>query len=370
MRVKFLLFFLFMLLSTSLLKAEGWFYLEVRLITTGENQPQRELGTFGAEVPENGKGILQRSVGIKNQTRNKSNEVNFKITFQPQKTESGAVHILFTSEATPKVGKSENKFRDLMFNQRSNQIVEIYSDAETGTHLLVSLSIKEKEVEKEEIANIKVTFKCKVEKIKGKEKETIDTYDLQTVGENPVKRVLTQKVPIWVEGDSGEVATTGFKEIDSGPNPVYLKAGEGFSYTPPVTKKMKKNREKKSYVKGKKDSRIPLKYQQKDEDISRQSLESKDEKSEEQPVPSPARSGSFNWEKEEFSYEISVLETEKGNIKSRIKMEGTLFDPFKKQLKPLASKEEIKTFSPGEIATFFLQENDEEGFVLTIQAFY
>jgi hypothetical protein len=369
MRVKLSLLFVFMLLFTSLSKAEGWFYLEVKVITTGENQPQREIGTFAAEVPENGKGNLQRSVVIKNQTRNKSNEVDFKITFQPQKTESGAIHILFTSEATPKVGKSENKFRDLMFNQRSNQIVEIYSDTETGTHILISLSINEKEVEKENIENIKVAFKCKVEKIKGNEKEVIDTYDLQTVGENPVKRVLTQKVPVWVEGDSGEISATGFKKIDSGNKPVYLKAGEGFTYTPPISKKAKTNSEKKSAAKKKIDSRIPSKYQ-KQEETSETPTETKEEKSEETPKPPPSPSGSFNWEKEEFSYEISVLEASKGNIKSKIKMEGVLFDPVQKQLKPLQSKEETKTFSNGEIVTLVLQREDQEGFILTIQAYF
>lgn len=366
MRLKFSLILAFLLLFASLSRAEGWFYLEVKVMTTGENQPQREIGTFGAELPENGKGHLKKSVVIKNQTRNKSNEVDFALTFQPLRTESGAIHILFTSEATPKVGKSENRFRDLMFEGRSNHIVEIFNDIETGTHILISLSIKEKDIEKENIENIKVVFKCKVEKVKNKETEVIDTYDLQTVGENPVKRTLTQKVPVWVEGDYGEVSTVGFKEIDSTNKPVYLKAGEGFSYTPPVNKKEKK--EKKNAIK-KSDSRIPSKYQ-KEEENSEQPAEPKEGKVEEEPKQPPPPSGSLNWEKEEFSYEISLVEAKKGNIKSRIKMEGVLFDPVKKQLKPIETKEETKTFSNGEIATFTFQNSDEEGFILTVQALF
>ncbi|MCX7829768.1 MAG: hypothetical protein N2445_01715 [Acidobacteria bacterium] len=355
-----------------LLRAQVWYYLEVKIITTGENQPQREIGTFGAELPENGKGHLQRSVVIKNQTRNKSNEVDFKITFQPQKTENGVKHIIFVSDVTPKVGKKENKFRDLIFDGRSNQMVEIFNDVETGTHLLVSLSITEKEIEKENIENIKVTFKCRVERIKLKEKEVIDTYDLQTVGGNPVKRTLTQKVPVWVEGDFGEISTTGFKEIDASNKPVYLKAGEGVTYTPPITKKDRKNKDKQETKKKKIDSRIPSKYQKEEENENTSGIkgENTEEKQQEKVEPPPPQNASINWEKEEFSYEISLLEASNGTIKSLIKMEGVLFDQAQRKLKPLQKKEETKTFSNGEIASFFLQENDEEGFILNVQAYF
>ncbi len=370
MKLKFSLFLLFVVFLALNLKAEEWFEIEVKVITTGDNQPQREIGTFGAEVPEGGKGHLKRSVLIKNQTRNKTNEIDFEINFQPQKTASGVFHLLLTSEATPKVGKSENKFRDLLFEGRSNQIVEIFSDPETGTRLLISVAIREKEIQKEAIESLKAIFKCKVEKIKGKTKEVIDSYDLQAVGENPVKRTLTQKVPVLVEGDSGEVATSGFKQIDSGNIPVHIKAGEGFSYTPPIDKKNKKPKEKQPSVRKKRDTRIPSKYQEDIENEVRPSESKEEEVKTETEQASSLKSSSFNWEKEEFSYEISILEAYKGTIKTVVKMEGTLFDPELKQMKTLEKKEETKTFSNGEIATFFLQSTEEEGFVLTVQAYF
>lgn len=363
MKLKFSLFYFIFLAFAFSLKAKEWFNLEVKVITTGENQVQREVGTFGAEIPQNGKGYLQRKVVIRNQTRNKSNEVNFKITFQPIKKESGALHIIFTSEATPKAGKPETKFRDLLFENRSNQLVEIYNDLETGTHLFISLSIEEKEVEKENLENIKVIFKCKVERVKNDTKEIIDSYDLQAIGENPVRRVLTQKVPVLVEGDFGEVATTGFKEIDRENKPVYLKAGEGFSYTPPIDKK-KKAKERENKARKKIDSRIPVKYQ-KEEENKKLEEETSIEK-EKKPMPS----ASINWEKEEFSYEISLFEAAGGHIKSLIKLNGVLFDPIEKKLKPLQSKEETKTFSNGEIVTLPFLENEGDGFILTVQAFF
>lgn len=362
MKPKLSLFYFIFLIFSSFLKAEEWYNLEVKVITTGENQVQREVGTFGAEIPQNGKGHLQKKVVIRNQTRNKSNEVDFKITFQPIKTESGVIHIIFTSESTPKVGKPETKFRDLLFDSRSNQLVEIYNDLETGTHLLISISIKEKEVEKENLENIKVIFKCKVERINNDAKELIDSYDLQTIGGNPVRRVLTQKVPVLVEGDFGEVATTGFKEIDKENKPVYLKAGDGFSYTPPKKKaKERENRARKKF-----DSRIPLKYQKEKEEENKK-LEEETYKEKE---PKQTASTSINWEKEEFSYEISLLEAARGKIKSLIKLEGALFDSIEKKLKPLQSKEETQTFGNGEIATFSFLENEGDGFILTVQAFF
>ena len=372
MRARLLFPFLLLFLMPFPLWAEEWFDLEVKVLTTGENQAQKDIAAFGAELPSGGKGNLDKSVTIKNQTRKKVNDIDFKITFTPQRAESGELHVIFTSEATPRIGKIETRFRDLRFDNPGDQIVGIFADPETGTHLLIAVSIKAKETAAEIVKELKVVFKCKVEKIAGGTKELIDSYDLQSVAGAPVKRTLTQQVPVWVEGDQGEVAATGFKEVGASSEPVYLKAGEGFTYTPSkkTQKELKKGKKKADAKMKKLDTRLPASAQKEEDKLEEESTK---------PVPKPEPpleetkppiSGSYNWEKEEITYEILNIEAVKGSIKSTVKLTGVLYDPAAKLIEPLEPKEESHIFANGEMAAFSLVDPSGTGYILTIQPFF
>jgi hypothetical protein len=336
---------------------EEWYELEVKIITTGNNQQQKEIGSFGAEIPNKGKGTLKRVVTITNKTKNKSNEIEFETSLEPQRDDRGFLHLVVTSKAKPKIGNEDNRFRDLRYDNPTNQIVEIFSDQETGTHLLLAISVKPKEETLENIKDLKVNFRCRVEKSFKNTSEQVDFYDLQSIGDSAVERKLTKSVPVWVKGEYGEVAVSGFTEIDSSKTPVQIKAGEGFSYTPP--KKDAKLLKKKV----KKDSRIPIIYQA--GESSKQEVHQKDEKVDE--IKKKEESQSIDWEKEEFNYSIKVIEAKKGQIKIVISLSGNLYDPDTKTLKTLQPKEEEKLLSTGEIATATIFNEEKDGYTLTIQ---
>jgi len=65
---------------------EEWYELEVKIITTGNNQLQKEIGSFGAEIPNRGKGTLKRAVVITNKTKNKFNEIEFEPLWNHKET--------------------------------------------------------------------------------------------------------------------------------------------------------------------------------------------------------------------------------------------------------------------------------------------
>ncbi len=334
---------------------EEWYELEVKIITTGNNQLQKEIGSFGAEIPNRGKGTLKRAVVITNKTKNKFNEIEFETTLEPQRDDKGFLHLVVTSKAKPKIGNEDNRFRDLKYDNPTNQIVEIFSDQETGTHILLAISVKPKEETFENIRDLKVNFRCRVEKSFKNTIEQVDSYDLQCVGDDAVERKLTKSVPVWVKGEYGEMAVTGFKEIDSSKTPVQIKAGEGFSYTPP-------KKDSKSTKKAKKDSRIPIIYQEGDS-----SKEEKNKPGEKLDVAKKDEPESIDWENEEFHYSIKVVEAKKGQIRIVISLNGNLYDPDTKTLKTLQPKEEEKLLSSGEIMTVNIFNEENDGYTLTIQ---
>jgi hypothetical protein len=362
---KFLLFLAVLcFLSATPLFAEEWFDIEIRIMTTGENQPQREIGIFGAELPLTGKGYLERSVVINNASRNKSNEIDFKISMKPERGEQGELHLIFTSRATPKTGKEENRFRDLVYDRPSGQIVEIFADPETGTHLLIALTLKTKEIKKELTADLRVLFKSRIEKLTPAGKELVDSFDLHSVGDAPVGRSLTHSVPVWVPGEAaGEVKIEGLKDLDTATSKVTVDPGEGFTYTPKVSKSEAAAKEKK---KKKIDSRIPTMYQQEKDESGEKAPEPAEKKEEPQKaVESP---GSYDWEKEQFGFEIRSEAEVGGSITATIKLTGSLYNQQTKTLDLLKAKEETRSFSNGDIATFTLADDAGSGYLLTIQA--
>lgn len=328
---------------------EEWYELEVKILTTGENQPQKEVGFFGGEIPANGKGVLKRKLVVKNHTRGKENEIDFFVTFEPSSDESGNLHLLVTSSSKPKVGKEDNRFRDLKFVNPTSQIVEVYSDMETKTHLLLAISIKSKDIEKENLKDLKVTFKCKSTKTFEKATEEIDSYDLYTIGDEAAERRVTKNMPVVVKGDYGEVPLSKFKEIDSSKDTAQIKAGEGFTYTP--SKKEKKRI--------KKDSRLPSSYFEKKEKEKDIPIKKNEEEA-----------TSVDYKKEDFYYSIKVIEVNKGKIKVVVSLSGTLFDPKNQDMKILTPKEETKIFSSGEIGDFTLYDEDGNGYLLKIQPLF
>jgi hypothetical protein len=367
------LFLILTFLLVSLpLAAEEWFEVEIRIMTTGENQSQREVGVFGAEIPLSGKGYLEKSLAINNATRGKSNEVDFKISMKPERGEKNELHLIFTSTATPRNGKVENRFRDLRYDNPANQIVEIFSDPDTGTHILVALTLKTKEIKKEMTSDLRVLLKSRLEKVGENGKELIDSFELQSVGDTPVSRSMTHSVPVWVPGAAtGEpkVLAPGLKDLDSATAPMAVKAGEGFTYTPKSSKKSDAVEKKKK----KKDSRIPAMYQQDKEEGGEEQAEKPEAKAE---VPVPAEKppenavGSYNWEKEDFSFEVKCEAEAGATVKAIISMKGSLYDQQVKTLKLFDTKEEAHTFSNGEMATFSLLDDAGTGYILTIQAVF
>lgn len=369
-----------LLLPWTPLFAEEWFDIEIRVMTTGENQPQREIGIFGAELPLSGKGYLEKSLTVRNLTRNRSNDVEFKISMKPERGTRGELHLIFTSDATPRIGKPESRFRDLLFDKPSGQIVEIFADPETGTRLLVALMLTTKEIKEELTADLRVVLKSRVERVSPSGREEIDSFDLQSVGRAPAGRTLTHSVPVWVPGEqAGDIKLEGLKDLDTATSTVTVKAGEGFTYTPEVSKKetRKKEREEK---KRKKDNRIPTIYQpdkEKEEDPgeTEKAPPAPEQAASEKTAPSSDAgqkrvepSGSYNWEKENFTFEVSCEAEQGGTVRATVKMNGSIYDPETKAISILQEKEEAHAFANGEIKTFTLSDEAGAGYVLTIQA--
>ncbi|HNQ78071.1 MAG TPA: hypothetical protein PK747_06395 [Acidobacteriota bacterium] len=353
--------------------ADEWFDIEMRVMTTGENQPQREIGVFGAELPLSGKGYLERSLTVRNMSRNTSNVVDFKLTMKPERGRQGELHLIFTSDATPKTGKPESRFRDLVFDKPGGQIVEIFSDPQTGTRLIISLLLKPKEIKEELTANLKVLWKSRVEKVSRTGKEQIDSFDLRSVGSAPVGRTLTHSVPVWVPGEGGELKVEGLKDLDKATTIVTVKAGEGFTYTPETSKKEARKKEKEE-KKRKKDSRLPAFLQQEEKEAPEEVQASETPppdagvvKSTEEPQRGEPP-GSYNWEKEDFSFDVVSEAEPGGTVKATVRMNGSIFDQEKKTLVVLPEKTETRSFSNGEIAVLHTSDEAGEGYSLTLQA--
>ncbi len=374
MRKALLILAVLILPATMPVLAEEWFDIEMRIMTTGENQTQREIGVFGAELPLSGKGYLERSLTVRNMSRDTSNVVDFKLTMKPERGQQGELHLIFTSEATPKTGKPESRFRDLVFDKPGGQLVEIFNDPQTGTRLIISLMLKPKEIKEELTANLRVLWKSRVEKVSKAGREQIDSFDLRSVGSTPVGRTLTHSVPVWVPGEGGDLKVEGLKDLDKATSTVTVKAGEGFSYTPEVSKKevRKKEREEK---KKKKDSRLPT-FLQHDEKQDAEGTppadtvpaETKSVKQEEEAAQRAEPTGSYDWEKEDFSFDITSEAEPGGTVKASVRMNGSLFDLDKKTPVVLPEKAESHSFANGEIKVFTISDEAGAGYSLTLQA--
>ena len=112
----------------------------------------------------------------------------------------------------------------------------------------------------------------------------------------------------------------------------------------------------------KKDSRIPIIYQE--GDTSKEDKNKQEEKLDSVKKDEPE---SIDWENEEFNYSIKVVEAKKGQIRIVISLSGNLYDPDTKTLKTLQPKEEEKLLSTGEIATATIFNEEKDGYTLTIQ---
>lgn len=350
-----------------LVLADDWFYVELKLLSTGENQPQKELGTYGAEIPPAVNGSFKRKILINNETRKKKNEVDLKLYFRIEKDENEEEHLLLTSEAKPLIGKEEKRFRDILLKKGASNLVELFYDNETGTNIIAYFIVKTFNPYEEDLKKIKVVFKCKTTKLEKDKSEVIDIYELQAVGDESVNRKVITKIPVLEENfyDFNEEKVI-IKDISSSETPVSIKAGESFSYKPPK-KEIKK-------VKNKIDKRIPAVYQKiQDEKEKDDSSKEKSEKvSEEGSIENKKdikKEVSFRWEEEEISYELKVLEVIKDKIKVNVKIEGRLYSKEKNEKIILNKVDEITTFVSGQINLFKIGD-EERGFELSVQAVY
>ena len=172
-----------------------------RILTSGTRQVQQEVGAFHASLPLGSPGRLSRSVAITNETRGASRKVTLDLTATPLRGEDGTLHCTVLSDAVPEGSPTVSRMRDFLFLHPGEQLMELFADPTTGTHLILAIQAS---VPEEPGADIpepwpRLRFTVKAERWDGADRTLLETVQLVSEEGLPVTHRYERRVPRWVE---------------------------------------------------------------------------------------------------------------------------------------------------------------------------
>ena len=324
--------------------------VQFRILTSGARQTPQEAGSFQASLPLGTAGRLQREVTITNTTRAASRKVLISLSLTPLQAEDGALHCMALSDALPEAGTMVSRVKDLVFAHPGEQLMELFADPVTGTHLVLAVQVTLPEAEATtEVPNWpRLRFTVKVERWEGADRTILDQIQLVSEDGLAVNHRYDRRVPRWVESAKAgaEDFIAKLPVIDPKAGKTTINADAGFSIMLPTAPK------KPPSPPGEPAQASPA----------------------EPPGAPPATatkgSGrSMIWVQEWMELTITPIEMKQGVLSFTIAASGDILDPDRNEPVALGRREAAKTARPAEPAPLYLtreEANGPRGYVLWV----
>lgn len=205
----------------------------LRLITTGDRQPLKEVGSFTSTLPLGKAGGLHRTLTVTNETRQASTSLELQLTVTPTLDDGGLLHCVVLSDVTPPGAQAVSRAKDMIFTHPGQQLMELFADPATGTHVSVAVAASlAAHLSRPASPLPPILFFVKVEQMCGAQRDELENLQLQSLDGKPVSHDYSRRSPRWVEGaPSGEEEQPLDKlpSLDFSKGTPVVKAGEGFS---------------------------------------------------------------------------------------------------------------------------------------------
>jgi hypothetical protein len=303
-----------------------------RILTTGSRQIQQEVGAFHASLPLGSPGRLTRAVTITNETRGASRKVTLDLTVTPLLGEEGNLHCTVLSDALPEGGSTVSRARDLRFLHPGEQLMELFADPATGTHLILAIlaTLPEDPSAEGGFRWPRLLFTVKAERWDGADRTILETVQLASEDGLPVNHRYERRVPRWVEPE--ETSPPDFLDslpvLDPDAGQATIDPHKGFSIL--ITKP-------NTATGTDKDSPAP---------------KGGDDKK-------PKRS--LVWVQEWMALTVTPVEMKGGALTLRLDVAGEILDYRLNAPTALGQREETRTARPSEPAPLYLTREDAGG---------
>lgn len=311
----------------------------LRLLTVGEKQPLKEVGSFGASLPLGRPGRLERMLSIANETRGTQISVPLRLVLTPSLDEAGVLHCVAVSEVTAPDGAPDSRAKDLLFTHPGDQLMEVFADPATRVRVVLSVSARLVEEPRQTSVWPLVQFGVRVEQWMGAQRDEIEALQLQSLEGRAVSHDYTRRVPRWVEGREGDLVLDDLPVLDLKQEKPTVQAGQGFVI--PLTEPEAGEGQGAETQPKKRDSRVPP------------------------PAPKAPRGPdtprSIVWDEEYYRLTVVPLQLSKNGMRLRVVMEGRLFDPVTGKLDEKMEQTLEKEVLPGEPFPAYLTRETEGG---------
>ena len=315
----------------------------LRLFTTGERQPIKEVGTFTSSLPLGKAGGLHRTLTITNESRGVSLVLLLGVSVTPSLAEDKVLHCVVLSTATPEGSEPLRRAKDMAFNHPGEQLMELFADGTTGVRLAlaVSASLSAQRAADAPSTFPPVNFLVRVEQWSGAQRVEIENVQLQSLEGAQVTHEYRRKVPRWVEGETDAkdaVSLDDLPVLDLNSGTPTVKAGQNFSIalTPAEQGKQKKEMEKAAAKDG---SAVAGGGSKK-------------------PVEKPRR---IVWDEEFYHLSITPVSVRPNELTINLVMRGQILDPATKLLAAPMDLSAEKTLQPGQAIPFYLTRDAAGG---------
>lgn len=318
--------------------------VDLKILTTGEKQPVREVGAFTASLPLGKAGRLARAVEIASESKGIKTSAELHLVLTPSLDEAGLLHCFAVSEALlPGGNPPESRAKDLTFPHSGSQLMEVFADPATKVRVILSVSARLQETPQGPPEWPVLHFGLRVEQWAGARRDEVEALQLQSLEGRAVSHEYTRRVPRVVEGREGDLVLDDLPVIKPGEEGQALAAGQGFSIPLGSTVTASEGGEGAegdsakgggSTAKPKRDSRVPKAA----------------------PPPSTAPSGpkSLVWDEEYYRITLAPLQLSAGGMRLRVTMRGRVFDPDTGALMEELNLQQEKEILSGQPVPFYL----------------
>jgi hypothetical protein len=315
--------------------------VQFRILTSGARQASQEAGAFQASIPLGTPGRIQREVTITNATRAASRKVLISLGLTPLQAEDGSLHCMVLSDALPEAGDLVSRAKDLVFSHPGEQLMELFADPVTGTHLVlaVQVTLLDQNTPSEVPRWPRLRFTVKVERWEGADRTLLDQIQLVSEDGLSVSHRYDRKVPRWVESAKAgaEDFISKLPVIDPKAGKTTIKADEGFSIMLPTAPK-------------------------KPPSPQGENAQPPPDAPEAPPAPPPKDSDrSLVWVQEWMEVSISLIEMNQGALSYKIVASGEILDPDRNEPVALGRREATKSARPAEPTPLYLTREEAAG---------
>lgn len=319
--------------------------VQFRILTSGAKQLPQEAGTFHASLPLGTAGHLQREVTITNATRAVSRKVLLNIGLTPVGAEDGTLHCMVLTDALPEGGEPVSRAKDMVFHHPGEQLMELFADPRTGTHLILSVQVtlsEEEERPPDAVRWPRLRFAVKVERWEGADRTLLEQAQLISEDGLPVSHRYDRRVPRWVESEKASAPDflAQLPVIDPEAGKTTIGADQGFSIMLPTAPKKAPPPEGDPPAKGPADPPPPPLA----------------------PAAGSKPSGrSLIWVQEWLELWVTPVEMKGGVLSFKISASGDILDPDRNRPDSLGRTEMLKSARPSEPAPLYLTREEATG---------